>query len=318
MDGPGRPGADGPGRLPRDIRVLIADDEALVRAGFKVLVDSAPGLRVVGEASDGVQAVRQVRALKPDVVLMDIRMPVMGGLEATKVILDGDQDPLPRILVVTTFDEDEHVFEALRGGASGFVLKDTPPERLLDAIAIVAAGEALLAPGITRRLIAEFTRQPRPASRPADDALAQLTGRERDVLLQVASGKSNTEIAAALSLSVATVKTHISRLLDKLGCRDRAQLVVVAYETGVAIPGLRLRTIRSQALNIHTGNDQEAISLSGPLILAMRGEQSVSSVILGMVPAALCSQSGLEAPRARPARSGHPRAHEPRGALANP
>jgi DNA-binding NarL/FixJ family response regulator len=317
-DGPGRPGADGPDRLPRDIRVLIADDEALVRAGFKVLVDSAPGLRVVGEASDGVQAVRQARALKPDVVLMDLRMPVMGGLEATKVILDGDQDPLPRILVVTTFDEDEHVFEALRGGASGFVLKDTPPERLLDAIAIVAAGEALLAPGITRRLIAEFTRQPRPASRPADDALAQLTGRERDVLLQVASGKSNTEIAAALSLSVATVKTHISRLLDKLGCRDRAQLVVVAYETGVAIPGLRLPTIRSQALNIHTGNDQEAISLSGSLILAMHGEQSVSSVILGMVPAALCSQSGLEAPRARPARSGHPRAHEPRGALANP
>jgi DNA-binding NarL/FixJ family response regulator len=251
-DGPGRPGADGAGRLdeasgesagspPRAIRVLIADDEALVRAGFKVLVDSAPGLTVVGEASDGVQAVRQARALKPDVVLMDIRMPVMGGLEATKVILDGDQDPPPRILVVTTFDEDEHVFEALRGGASGFVLKDTPPERLLDAIAIVAAGEALLAPAITRRLIAEFTRQPRPASRPADDALAQLTGRERDVLLQVASGKSNTEIAAVLSLSVATVKTHVSRLLDKLDCRDRAQLVVVAYETGVAIPGLRLR-----------------------------------------------------------------------------
>jgi len=179
----------------------------------------------------------QARALKPDVVLMDIR-----------------------ILVVTTFDEDEHVFKALRGGASGFVLKDTRPERLLDAIAIVAA----------------------------------------------------------LSLSVATVKTHISRLPDKLGCRDRAQLVVVAYETGVAIPGLRLPTIRSQALNIHTVNDQEAISLSGPLILAMHGEQSVSSVILGMVPAALCSQSGLEAPRARPARSGHPRAHEPRGALASP
>jgi DNA-binding NarL/FixJ family response regulator len=221
-DGSGRPGAGGPGDLPRDIRVLIADDEALVRAGFKVLVDSAPGLRVVGEASDGVQAVRQARALKPDVVLMDIRMPVMGGLEATKVILDGDQDPLPRILVVTTFDEDEHVFEALRGGASGFVLKDTPPERLLDAIAIVAAGEALLAPAITRRLIAEFTKQPRPASRPADDVLAQLTGRECDVLLQVAAGKSNTEIAAALSLSVATVKTHISRLLDKLDCRDRA------------------------------------------------------------------------------------------------
>ena len=241
-DSPGRPGEasdDTGSRPPRDIRVLIADDEALVRAGFKVLVDSAPGLNVVGEASDGVQAVRQARVLKPDVVLMDIRMPVMGGLEATKVILDGDQDPPPRILIVTTFDQDEHVFEALRGGASGFVLKDTPPEKLLDAITIVAAGEALLAPAITRRLIAEFARQPRPAAQPAEDALAQLTERERDVLQQVAAGRSNSEIAAALYLSVATVKTHISRLLDKLDCRDRAQLVVVAYETGIAIPGQR-------------------------------------------------------------------------------
>ena len=221
-----------------DIRVLIADDEALVRAGFKVLVGSAPGLSVVGEASDGIQAVRQARALGPDVVLMDIRMPVMDGLEATRVLLDGDQDAPPRILIVTTFDQDEHVFEALRAGASGFVLKDTPPEKLLEAIAIVAAGDSLLAPAITRRLIAEFARQPR-AARPAQDALAQLTERECDVLEQVAAGKSNTEIAATLYLSVATVKTHISRLLDKLNCRDRAQLVVVAYETGVAIPGLR-------------------------------------------------------------------------------
>ncbi|HYK68133.1 MAG TPA: response regulator transcription factor [Streptosporangiaceae bacterium] len=219
------------------IRVLIADDEALVRTGFRLLIDSAPGLTVVGEASDGIQAVRQARALKPDVVVMDIRMPVMGGLEATKVILDTDPDSAPRILIVTTFDEDEHVFEALRSGASGFVLKDTPPEQLLDAIAIVAAGEALLAPAITRRLIAEFTRHPRPAARLAQDALAQLTDRERDVLEQVAAGKSNSEIAAALHLSVATVKTHVSHLLDKLSCRDRAQLVVVAYETGLALPG---------------------------------------------------------------------------------
>jgi DNA-binding NarL/FixJ family response regulator len=223
-------------RPAREIRVLIADDEALVRAGLTMLIDSAPGLSVVGEASDGIQAVRQARSLTPDVVLMDIRMPVMGGLEATKVILDGNQEP-PRILIVTTFDEDEHVFEALRGGASGFVLKDTPPEKLLEAIAIVAAGEALLAPAITRRLIAEFTRHPRRGARLPQDALAQLTDRERDVLEEVAAGKSNTEIAAALYLSVATVKTHISRLLDKLGCRDRAQLVVVAYETGLAVPG---------------------------------------------------------------------------------
>jgi DNA-binding NarL/FixJ family response regulator len=224
----------------RDIRVLIADDEALVRAGFTVLVNSAPGISVVGEASDGVQAVRQTRALRPDVVLMDIRMPVMSGLEATKVILgeDGQESP-PRILIVTTFDEDEHVFAALRGGASGFVLKDTPPEKLLEAIRIVAEGEALLAPAVTRRLIAAFARQPHAAAQPAGDALAQLTDRENDVLRQVAAGKSNPEIAAALYLSVATVKTHVSRLLDKLSCRDRAQLVVVAYETGIVTPGQR-------------------------------------------------------------------------------
>jgi DNA-binding NarL/FixJ family response regulator len=232
-----RPGASADAA--RDIRVLIADDEALVRAGFSVLVNSAAGLSVIGEASDGLQAVRQARELRPDVVLMDIRMPVMTGLEATRVILEGDRDPSPRILVVTTFDQDEHVFEALRAGASGFVLKDTPPEKLLEAIAIVAAGEALLAPAITRRLIAEFARQSRASARPGQDALARLTEREHDVLRQVAAGKSNIEIAADLYLSVATVKTHISRLLDKLDCRDRAQLVVVAYETGATIPGQR-------------------------------------------------------------------------------
>ena len=232
--------SDGRAARPADpdaqIRVLIADDEALIRAGFRVLVDSAPDLHVVGEASNGVQAVQQARALRPDVVLMDIRMPVMHGLEATKVILASEQAPLPRILIVTTFDEDEHVFEALRGGASGFVLKDTRPEQLLEAIRIVAAGDALLTPSVTRRLITEFSRRPQVIP-PADGALAQLTHREREVLEQVAGGLSNAEIAANLYLSVATVKTHVSRLLAKLNGRDRAQLVVIAYETGVAAPG---------------------------------------------------------------------------------
>jgi DNA-binding NarL/FixJ family response regulator len=228
---PARP--PGPGH---EIRVLIADDEALVRAGFRMLVDSAADLRVVGEASDGVQAVRQATALRPDVVLMDIRMPVMHGLEATRVILDSHRAPLPRILIVTTFDEDEHVFAALRSGASGFVLKDTPPEQLLDAIRIVAAGDALLTPSVTRRLITEFARIPH-AVPPADGALAQLTGREREVLEQVAAGLSNAEIAARLQVSIATVKTHVSRLLTKLNGRDRAQLVVRAYESGIASPG---------------------------------------------------------------------------------
>jgi DNA-binding NarL/FixJ family response regulator len=224
-------------RPPGEIRVLIADDEALVRAGFRVLVDSAPDLHVVGEAADGVQAVRQARALRPDIVLMDIRMPIMHGLEATKVILDGP-GPAPRILIVTTFDEDEHVFEALHSGASGFVLKDTPPEQLLDAIRVIAGGDALLTPSITRRLIAEFARSPRPAP-PTSSALAQLTERERQVLVQVAAGLSNAEIAGSLHLSIPTVKTHVSRLLSKLGGRDRAQLVVFAYEAGVAAPGRR-------------------------------------------------------------------------------
>ncbi len=218
-----------------EIRVLIADDEALVRAGFRMLIDSAPGLRVTGEARDGIEAVRQARALRPDVIVMDIRMPVMDGLEATRVLLDDDRQPPPRILIVTTFDQDEHVFAALHAGASGFILKDTPPERLLDAIRVVAAGDALLTPSVTRRLIAAFTRQPRPPAVP-DARLAQLTAREREVLAQVAAGRSNAEIAAALHLSVATVKTHVSRLLAKLDSRDRAQLVVIAYQSGLASP----------------------------------------------------------------------------------
>jgi DNA-binding NarL/FixJ family response regulator len=263
------------------IKVLIADDEALVRTGFRMLVDSAPDLCVVGEAADGVQAVRQTRALRPDVVLMDIRMPIMHGLEATKVILDGSQ-PRPRILVVTTFDEDEHVFEALRGGASGFVLKDTPPEKLLEAIRVVAAGDALLTPSVTRRLIAEFTRRPR-ALPPAEGSLAELTEREHEVLEQVAAGLSNAEIAANLHLSVATVKTHISRLLSKLNGRDRAQLVVIAYETGVAIPGQhRPGPLRRAQGNFGPGADQ-ALLHHRHHQLALGGEHLAA----GQAPAAV-------------------------------
>jgi DNA-binding NarL/FixJ family response regulator len=226
-------GPEDPGGV---IGVLIADDEALIRAGFKALVDSAGDLRVVGEAADGIAAVRQSRALRPDVVLMDIRMPGMDGLEATKVILDGDQPRPPWIFVVTMFDEDEHVFEALRSGASGFVLEDTRPQQLLEAIRVVAAGESLLAPNVTRRLIAEFAGSPR-AVRPESGRLAQLTGRELEVLGQVAAGMSNAEIAASLHLSLPTIKTHVSRLLAKLNAGDRAQLIVVAYENGLVTPG---------------------------------------------------------------------------------
>ncbi|WP_280263856.1 response regulator transcription factor [Nocardia wallacei] len=219
----------------RAIRVLIADDEALVRAGFRVLVDSAPDLTVLGEAGNGGEAVRLTRTLRPDVVLMDIRMPIMDGLEAMRHIA-AEGPGGPQVLIVTTFDQDEHVFRALRSGASGFILKDSPPEQLLHAIRVVAAGDALLTPALTRRLISAFSRQPAaPEARP--NALAALTDREHEVLRQVAAGRSNAEIAEALHVGVATVKTHIGHLLTKLSARDRAQLVVLAYESGVVVPG---------------------------------------------------------------------------------
>ena len=218
------------------IRVVVADDQTLVRAGFRLLVDSASDLEVVGEAVDGAEAVELARRERPAVVLMDIRMPRMDGLEATRRIAADELLAGVRVLILTTFDLDEYVYQALRVGASGFLLKDTPPADLLAAIRVIAAGDALLAPGITRRLIAEFARRPDP-SRVAPAALQALTDRERAVLGLVARGLSNSEIAQRLVVSPATSKTYVSRMLAKLGARDRAQLVAIAYETGLVTPG---------------------------------------------------------------------------------
>jgi len=215
------------------ITVVVVDDQALVRAGFRVLVDSAPDFTVVGEAADGQEAVRVVRETSPDVVLMDIRMPEMDGIEATRQIIAAGGDGPTRVLILTTFELDEYVYEALKAGASGFLLKDTPPEDLLEAITVIAGGNALLAPSVTKTLIAEFAS--RSTHRYQNTKLlATVTPREQEVLMLVARGRSNAEIAEELHMSAATAKTHVSRILTKLGARDRAQLVVIAYESGLA------------------------------------------------------------------------------------
>jgi DNA-binding NarL/FixJ family response regulator len=217
------------------IRVLIADDQALVRAGFRMILDAEEDIDVVGEASDGNEAVAQAKRLAPDVVLMDIRMPELDGIEATKrVVADGGDAPA-RVLMLTTFDLNEYVYEALRAGASGFLLKDVPPEELAAGIRVVARGDALLAPSITKRLIHEFSRAA-PASAPPP-GFDELTAREVEVFKLVARGMSNAEIAAELVVSETTVKTHVARLLMKLGVRDRVQAVVLAYESGLVRPG---------------------------------------------------------------------------------
>jgi DNA-binding NarL/FixJ family response regulator len=220
------------------IRVLLADDQGLVRAGFRALLEDAGDVEVVGEAGDGAAAVDLTRSTRPDVVLMDIRMPVLDGLEATRRIVADELLAGVRVLVLTTFELDEYVFEALAAGASGFLLKNTDPVELLRAIRVVAEGEALLAPSVTRRLIAEFTAARRQAAGPpAGVDLAALTDREREVMALAGAGLSNEEIAERLVVSPATARTHVSRAMVKLGARDRAQLVVFAYESGLVSPG---------------------------------------------------------------------------------
>jgi DNA-binding NarL/FixJ family response regulator len=217
------------------IRVLVADDQAAVRAGFAALVAAEPGMEVAGEARDGRAAVDLARRAFPHVVLMDIRMPVLDGLAATRLICSDPTLGATRVLVLTTFDVDEYVYEALRAGASGFLLKDAGPRELLHAVRVVARGDALIAPSVTKRLIAEFAARRDPGEPPA--ALAGLTDREREILRFVARGLSNAEIAGRLVISPLTAKTHVSNILGKLGCRDRAQLVALAYESGLVAPG---------------------------------------------------------------------------------
>jgi len=218
------------------ISVFLVDDQAMVRAGFRMLLEAEPDMRVVGEAEDGAIAVSAVRSLKPDVVLMDIQMPVMDGLEATRHIISEQSWVPSRVLILTTFERDEYIFESLRSGASGFILKNAPPEDLINAIRVVAEGNALLAPSVTRRIIAEFAKKPLPKT--YEEEIKRLTEREIEVLRLVARGKANVEIASELFIGEATVKTHVSNVLTKLDLRDRVQAVVFAYEIGIVQPGV--------------------------------------------------------------------------------
>lgn len=221
------------------IRVVIADDQQLVRTGFRMILESEADIAVVGEASNGLQAVSCARASHPDVVLMDIRMPELDGIAATRRLTSDGQHPPVRVLILTTFDLDEYVFDALRSGASGFLLKDGPADKLTEAVRVVAAGDALLAPAVTRRLIEAFAATTAAPQMPRPAAIDELTPRELEVFRLVATGMSNAEIATALVIGETTVKTHVTRLLMKLGLRDRVQAVVLAYETGIASPGHR-------------------------------------------------------------------------------
>src|ERR1700734_640479 len=221
---------------PDPIRVLVADDQELVRTGFCVILDAADGITVVGEAANGAQAVQAAAEHRPDVILMDVRMPEMDGLEATRQITGGDRSAAPKVVILTTFDLDDYVYEALRSGASGFLLKDAPRHDLIAAVRVTAAGNALLAPSVTMRLIDAFARRP-AQTLPAPSRLEALTGREPDILLRPARGLTNAEIAADLVVSEATVKSHVGSLLAKLGLRDRVQAVILAYETGTVRPG---------------------------------------------------------------------------------
>jgi DNA-binding NarL/FixJ family response regulator len=228
--------------------LLLADDQELMRMGFRMVIDTQPDLTILGEATNGHEAVEATRTLKPDVVLMDVRMPVMDGVQATRLIVDSDS--AARIIILTTFDLDEYVFAALRAGASGFLLKDAPPNDLLSAIRAVAAGDAVVAPSVTRRLLSNYAHRlpaPDPADSATDERLELLTSREREVLLHVARSLSNAEIAEQLVLSEATVKSHVGRILSKLELRDRVQIVVFAYETGLITPSQRAQPKEASA-----------------------------------------------------------------------